>query len=300
LTTDALGSPRIKTDANGNIISRSDTLPFGEDLITSQRTQTLGYKPDSVRRKFTTYKRDEETGLDFAESRYYSPRWGRFVSPDEFKGGPDELFDFEEDASNNPTFYADLGNPQSLNKYQYTYNNPLNLTDESGHCPPCWLIGGAIYFILSNPAPTGPRQQQTTAEMIGDVAAIVPIPGGKFVGSTIAKAVIGGVRKTVVNQTRKQIVRQTVKQAPKQSVRQTTKQATKQTPSKVKKSVTTESIGGKFTKKTKVFPSKEKPGQSRAEIVNYRNKAGKVIRVYKDSYDRANKFQHRKPKPLPK
>ncbi len=68
---------------------------------------TLGYQPDSVRRKFTTYKRDDETGLDFAESRYYAPKWGRFTSPDEFKGGHDELFDFEETASANPTFYAE-------------------------------------------------------------------------------------------------------------------------------------------------------------------------------------------------
>ena len=47
----------------------------------------------------------------------------------------DELYNFAEDASDNPTFYADLTNPQSLNKYQYTYNNPLNLVDPDGHCP---------------------------------------------------------------------------------------------------------------------------------------------------------------------
>jgi RHS repeat-associated protein len=141
LTTDALGSPRIKTDANGNVISRNDYLPFGEDLYTAQRTLGIGYKPDDIRRKFTTYKRDAETDLDFAEARYYSSKWGRFVSPDEFTGGPDELFDFADNASDNPTFYADLTNPQSLNKYQYTYNNPLNLTDPTGHCPWCFPLG---------------------------------------------------------------------------------------------------------------------------------------------------------------
>lgn len=152
-TTDTLGSPRIKTDRDGNVISRSDHLPFGEDLITSQRTQSLGYKPDSARRKFTTYKRDTETGLDYAESRYYSPRLGRFVSPDEFKGGPDELFDFADDASENPTFYAELENPQSLNKYQYTYNNPIRYNDPTGHCIPLCLapavpIGKVIVDVI--------------------------------------------------------------------------------------------------------------------------------------------------------
>jgi hypothetical protein len=43
------------------------------------------------------------------------------------------LYDFVNDASANPTFYADLRNPQSLNKYQYSYNNPLRYVDADGH-----------------------------------------------------------------------------------------------------------------------------------------------------------------------
>jgi RHS repeat-associated protein len=98
---------------------------------TNQKYSANG---DDTRKKFATYQRDAETNLDYAQSRYYSPMQGRFTSPDEFKGGPDELFDFEEDASRNPTFYADLENPQSLNKYQYTYNNPYKYNDPNGHC----------------------------------------------------------------------------------------------------------------------------------------------------------------------
>jgi hypothetical protein len=45
------------------------------------------------------------------------------------------LFDFVDNASNNPTFYADLRKPQSLNKYQYSYNNPLRYIDPNGHEP---------------------------------------------------------------------------------------------------------------------------------------------------------------------
>jgi RHS repeat-associated protein len=73
------------------------------------------------------------------------------------------------------------------------------------------------------------------------------------------------------------------------------------TPSKVSKSTKTESIGGgKYTKTTEVRPSKKQPGQSRAEYVKYKNKDGKTIKMYKDSYDRGNKFQHRKHKPVKK
>jgi len=33
----------------------------------------------------------------------------------------------------NPIFHANLRNPQSLNKYQYCYNNPLLYIDPDGH-----------------------------------------------------------------------------------------------------------------------------------------------------------------------
>ena len=88
-----------------------------------------------MRQKFTQKERDNETGLDYFLARYYSSSQGRFTSPDEFSGGPYELYDFADNASENPTFYAELDNPQSLNKYQYTYNNPVNMTDPDGHCP---------------------------------------------------------------------------------------------------------------------------------------------------------------------
>jgi RHS repeat-associated protein len=80
-------------------------------------------------------ERDSETGLDYFLARYYSSTQGQFTSPDEFTGGPDELFTFADDASNNPTFYADLTNPQSLNKYQYAYGNLLRFVDSDGHEP---------------------------------------------------------------------------------------------------------------------------------------------------------------------
>jgi RHS repeat-associated protein len=147
-TADHLGSPRAWTGKDGNLVAggRHDYSPFGEELSAGVgiRSASLGYGDDSVRQKFTSKERDSETGLDYFLARYYSSAQGRFISPDEFTGGPDALFSFADAASANPTFYADLTNPQSLNKYQYTYNNPLSYTDSDGHCPEC-----PVYYVMN-------------------------------------------------------------------------------------------------------------------------------------------------------
>ncbi len=108
LTLDHLRSPRILTDESGAIVSRRDFRPFGEDVIRS------GYGHDDVREKFATYERDEETGLDYAQARFYAARFGRFFSID------------PENAD------ADKEVPQSWNAYAYARNNPLKYGDPSG------------------------------------------------------------------------------------------------------------------------------------------------------------------------
>jgi RHS repeat-associated protein len=108
LTNDHLGSPRITTDANGQVISRRDFQPFGEEIARAN------YGNDLVRQKFTGYEKDKETDLDFAQARMYGNSYGRFTSPDDF---------FND---------TELNDPQSLNKYIYVRNNPLNLIDPTG------------------------------------------------------------------------------------------------------------------------------------------------------------------------
>lgn len=113
LTSDMLGSPRINTNPSGGVISRHDYQPFGEEISTPQRTAN-GYGSDEVRKKFTGYERDDETGLDFAQARYFSSGFGRFSSPDDFL---------------NDTHVSD---PQSWNLYVYVRNNPLRYIDPTG------------------------------------------------------------------------------------------------------------------------------------------------------------------------
>jgi RHS repeat-associated protein len=135
-TYDHLGTVRLITDQNANVISRHDYLPFGEEIPanTAGRNSTWGPGNDSVTQKFTGKERDSESGLDYFGARYYGSALGRFTSPDEFKGGFENL-NGTPAFSPGPIGYADLSDPQTLNMYVYTRNNPLKYIDPDGHAP---------------------------------------------------------------------------------------------------------------------------------------------------------------------
>ena len=114
LTADNLGSPRIVTDGGGNVIARHDYLPFGEEITASVggRATAHGYQAnDGVRQQFTGYERDIESGLDYAQARYFSSKHGRFTSVDPL------------------TASANMKNPQTFNRYAYALNSPYKFTD---------------------------------------------------------------------------------------------------------------------------------------------------------------------------
>ena len=100
-------------------------VPHGLEVPAFVNTCSQNYK-------FTGKERDLESGLDDFGARYYSSQYGRFMTTDEFKGGPIDLYGVQDPPG--PLPYADIWNPQSLNKYAYTYNAPLRYIDPDGHC----------------------------------------------------------------------------------------------------------------------------------------------------------------------
>ncbi|MBK8150247.1 MAG: hypothetical protein IPK58_19135 [Acidobacteria bacterium] len=63
LTNDNSGTPRINTNENGAVVSRTDYMPYGEEIIgLGGRSTTDQYVTDDVRQGFTGYPNDEETG----------------------------------------------------------------------------------------------------------------------------------------------------------------------------------------------------------------------------------------------
>jgi RHS repeat-associated protein len=165
LVTDHLGTPRMIFDQMGSLanVSRHDYLPFGEELYadTGGRTTAQGYTAsDNVRQKFTLKERDIESGLDYFGARYYSSTQGRFTSVD-----PSRVS-------------IHLGNPQSWNRYSYTYNNPLALVDDNGKWPT------RIHNLIIDRALPGLSKAQQREIKNGSYSVDDPLRGGQNVAQS--------------------------------------------------------------------------------------------------------------------
>jgi RHS repeat-associated protein len=97
-------------DSAGNRLATNTELryyPYGVARYIA------GTTPTSF--NFTGQRKDAGSGLLFYNARWYDPVVGRFLQADTIVPSP--------------------GDPQSLNRYSYTLNNPLRYVDPSGHDP---------------------------------------------------------------------------------------------------------------------------------------------------------------------
>jgi RHS repeat-associated protein len=102
--TDRLGSTTFVTDETGATIQKTIYYPWG------QAWATAGTVKDE--RFASMEQRDAQTGNDPTVFRMYNPRLYRWLSPDPLAGS--------------------ILNPQSLNRYAYVLNNPVNVIDPLG------------------------------------------------------------------------------------------------------------------------------------------------------------------------
>lgn len=102
---DHLGSTRVATKVDKTMQASYDLMPYGE---SSNPDTTITHKFTGLERD----SKDSEPGLDDTWFRKYSALCGRWLSPDPLFGSPSD--------------------PQSLNRYAYVLNDPVNLIDPLG------------------------------------------------------------------------------------------------------------------------------------------------------------------------
>jgi len=113
---DHLGSSNITTDRSGNVIQHHEYLAYGGERYSENNA--AGHPEYNLTHQFTGQVLDDETGLYYYNSRYYDPELGRFIQAD--------------------TVTPSVADCQSLNRYSYCLNSPLNYTDPSGHF--AWMV----------------------------------------------------------------------------------------------------------------------------------------------------------------
>ncbi len=115
MLTDHLGSTSLMTNASGVVISETRYTPWGEVRYQAGTTST-GYTYTGQ------YSNTADFGLMYYTARWYDPSLGRFAQADSIVPA----------------------GVQGLDRYSYTFNNPLKYTDPSGHDP--WGSDPDFYY----------------------------------------------------------------------------------------------------------------------------------------------------------
>lgn len=169
---DHLGSTSVLTNQSGAVVEKTTYEPYGE--VKSGGTKSkFGY---------TGQEKDQETGLNYYDSRYYDPHLQRFVQPD--------------------TMLPDVYDPQQLNRYSYARNNPLKYTDPTGNSISLvGLLGTALRWIAGTSA--GRAVVKTVASLPFVNSAVQAVAKNSNVQQAVQKVqpVVNAVQQNPVAQT---------------------------------------------------------------------------------------------------
>jgi len=99
-----------------------------------------------MRTFYAGHRRDDESGMFYMKARWYDPGAGRFMSVD--------------------PLVRDATNPQSMNPYSYTENNPVNGIDPTGQA------GIDTVWTKHDRGPGTPQDGEHTAEPVGGSSGV--------------------------------------------------------------------------------------------------------------------------------
>jgi len=135
LLTDHLTSTAITATSAGSKSAELRYKAWGENRYSSGTTPTTY--------RFTGQREESTIGLYFYNARWYDAALSRFAQAD--------------------TIVPEPGNPQALNRYAYTYNNPMRYIDPTGHFTDEELLKWRVFYgpnqvagTRDHPAPGSP------------------------------------------------------------------------------------------------------------------------------------------------
>lgn len=152
--SDLQGSTRAIMSNNGTsstVVARYDFLPFGEEIGAGVglRSPTHGFNSgDALRWKYAMTERDSTTGLDHTWWRKYENLSGRWTSPDPYAGS--------------------IADPQSLNRYSYVGNDPVNFVDPAG------LYAACIHEVMTRFMARHTGRSRSLSRRLGGLAGDKP------------------------------------------------------------------------------------------------------------------------------
>jgi RHS repeat-associated protein len=167
---DALGSTRLVYKGTVKVYSVTTYKPFGIAYGASG-TEKFTYAGEML---------DSPSGLFYLCARYYDPGTGRFISMDPKLGK--------------------LSMPQTLNRYTYCANNPINRADPTGEF---WniiigavagaIIGGVVAAVTGGDVLAGAASGAVAGAIVGATFGLAAAAGLGAVGTTVAMAIGGAV-----------------------------------------------------------------------------------------------------------
>lgn len=155
---DHLGSNALLTNQSGTVVESTTYKPYGE-VKTGGTLSKFQY---------TGQEKDQESGLNYYNSRYYDPHLQRFIQPD--------------------TWLPNVYDPQQLNRYGYANNNPIKYVDPTGHFN---LFSSTLGFVTSFGTPTDQKKLLSTFT--------IPTSYNSLLKGALANNYTGPNQKTITN-----------------------------------------------------------------------------------------------------
>jgi len=147
-------------DSWGNIISITDGN--GND-ISNNENHIGNINPF----RYRSYYYDKETKLYYLNSRYYNPKWGRFLNSDTIIGTADDL--------------------RGHNLYLYCDNNPINLSDLDGSAANYCIFGAAGFSCMKFEYPLKSNKKQSFTTSYSKIPKQEPSKSCKVTKETAQK-----------------------------------------------------------------------------------------------------------------